>query len=103
MPKTANILNGTLNATTGNFLVAQLKSITAYITIGAATTPGTYQVQLSNDAVNWASGSAAVPAVASSTVAIPVTVGLTARFARIICTSAATAQTGTVVSIGGTN
>ena len=101
--RTANILNGTLNATTGNFLVAQLKSITAYITIGAATTPGTYQVQLSNDAVNWASGSAAVPAVASSTVAIPVTVGLTARFARIICTSAATAQTGTVVSIGGTN
>ncbi len=101
--RTANILNGTLNATTGNFLVAQLKSITAYITIGAATTPATYRIQLSNDGVNWANGSDAVPAVASSTVAIPVTGGLAARFARIICTSAATAQTGTVVSIGGIN
>ena len=101
--RTANILNGTLNATTGNFLIAQLKSITAYITIGAATTPATYQVQISNDSVNWANGSAAVPAVASSTVAIPVTSGIAARFARIICTSAGIAQTGTVVSIGGTN
>lgn len=101
--RTANILNGTLNATTGNFLIAQLKSITAYITIGAATTPATYQVQISNDSVNWANGSAAVPAVASSTVAIPVTSGIAARFARIICTSAGTAQTGIVVSIGGTN
>lgn len=101
--RTAGLLSGTLNATSSTYQVSGINNLSATVTIGAATTPGTYQIQVSNDAVNWVGASTATPAVASSTVLISKTTGVVGRFARIICTSAATAQTGTVTSFYGIN
>lgn len=101
--RTAGLLSGTLNSTSASYNMAGIDTMSANVTIGAATTPGTYQIQVSNDGVNWAAASVATLAVANSTVTIPRTAGVMGRFARLICTVAATAQTGTVVSFYGSN
>lgn len=101
--RTAGVLNGTLNATTSSYNTAGINNLNVTVTLGAATTPGTYQIQVSNDGSNWASASTATAAVANSTISIPRTVGVLGRFSRLICTSAATSQTGTLVSFYGSN
>ena len=99
--RTAGLLSGTLNATSSSYMIGGCSVVNARVTIGAATTPGTYQIQVSSDGANWANVGTATAAVASSTVSLSV-VGISARFARVICTSAATGQTGTVVAINAT-
>jgi hypothetical protein len=102
--RTAGLLSGTLNATSSAYQMAGCKTITAAITIGAATTGGTYKLQGShNNGQSWFDISGTVVAVASSTVQVTSTAGVVARHVRVICSSAATGQTGTEVSIFGTN
>ena len=99
--RTANVLNGTLNANTASYFIQGAMRINARITLGAATTAGTYRVQVSDDGTNWSNVGTATVAVANATTTIIVT-DVCARFARLIVTGAATAQTGTVVSICAT-
>ena len=102
--RTAGLLSGTLNAASAAYQIDGCKTITAAITIGAATTGGTYKLQGSMDnGQNWYDISATVVAVASSTVQVTSTAGVVARHSRVLCSSAATGQTGTVVGIFGTN
>ena len=101
--RTAGLLAGTASATSSTYTVAGCKTITAAITIGAATTGGIYKLQGSSDGTNWYDISATVTAVASSTVQITNAAGVVARFVRVFVSTGATAQTGTVVSITGTN
>jgi hypothetical protein len=101
--RTAGLLAGTASATSSTYTVAGCNRITASITIGAATTGGIYKLQGSNDGTNWYDLSATVTAVANSTVQASNTTGAVARFARLFVSTGATAQTGTVTSIIGTN
>lgn len=101
--RTAGLLSGTASATSSTFMVAGCKTITAAITIGAATTGGIYKLQGSADNANWYDISTTVTAVANSTVQITNTAGVIARFVRLFVSTAASAQTGTVVAITGTN
>ncbi|MDE3021964.1 MAG: hypothetical protein KGI54_08900 [Pseudomonadota bacterium] len=101
--RTAGLLAGTASATSAAYTMAGCKTITAAITIGAATTGGMYKLQGSTDGANWYDLSTNVTAVANSTVQITNTAGVVARFVRLFVATAATAQTGTVVAITGTN
>lgn len=101
--RTANILNGTASATTAAYDMAGCSNVVGRIAIGAATTPGTYQLEVSDDQANWSPGSSAVVAVANSTISIPSTVGVIGGYWRIKCTSGASGQTGTVASLYGTD
>ncbi len=96
--RTANVLNGTLNATTGAAWIAGCSKISARITIGSATTPAAYQIQVSSDGVNYANVGSPTNAIASSSIHFSVS-DIAANWARVIVSSAATGQTGTVVSI----
>lgn len=91
-------ITATLNATSATFDIEETKCTVFYINSGAATTPGSFQLQVSNDASVWANIGSPVASVASTMVTsggIPVN----AKFARIICTSAGTAQTINYVNI----
>ena len=91
-------ITATLNATSAAFDIEETKCTVFYINSGAATTPGSFQLQVSNDASVWANIGSPVASVASTMVTsggIPVN----AKFARIICTSAGTAQTINYVNI----
>jgi hypothetical protein len=102
--RTANVLSGTLNAVTPWFDIAGLKSFNFRFTAGAITTTAAqYQVELSDDQSNAVASGSAVSAVASSTVSIPPASGAVAGYARLRCTSAGSGQTGTHVSLYGTN
>lgn len=102
--RTAGLLNGTVNATSAAFNVAGSKVINARITAGAITTTGgTYVIQVADDGANWSNiASTSTVAVANSTVTIPLST-ISARFARLLCTSAASNQTGVVASFSATN
>lgn len=97
--RTAALLSGTLNATSASIIVAGCKAITAKVSLGAATTPGTYQIQLSDDSAAWSNVGTATVGIASGVLTLIAPVGVTANFARVICTSAATGQTGNYVAI----
>lgn len=97
--RTANVLNGTLNAFTAALNVAGCRNITGKVALGAATTPATYQLQVSDDNVNWTNVGTATVAVASNQIAFSAPAGTVADWARIIVTSAGTSQTGTFASI----
>lgn len=100
---TAGVLSGTLSAATSGYDVIGCKVINAFVTIGAATTAGTYQLQISNNnGTSWINVGTATQAVADSTIMLSIT-NVAARRARVICTSAATGQTGTRVDITGCN
>lgn len=91
-------ITATLNATSAAFDIEETKCTVFYINSGAATTPGSFQLQVSNDASVWANAGSPVASVASTMVTsggIPVN----AKFARIICTSAGTTQTINYVNI----
>lgn len=96
--RTANVLNGTVSTPTASLLITGCKIVTAKVLIGAATTPATYQIQVSDDNVNWVNVGAATPAVANSMVTFSVA-DLAADWARVIVTSGATGQTGTYVAL----
>lgn len=98
--RTANLLNGTATTASAAYDVVGCPTLTATVVLGAATTPGSYQLQISNDGTNWASIGTATAAAANAATAFSVT-GVAARFARVICTVGATAQTGTYVAIAG--
>ena len=99
--RTAGLLAGTAANTSATYDFNGCTVLTALVTIGAATTPATYQWQVSADGTNFANVGTATPAVASSTTPIILN-GFAARQARLIVTSGATAQTGTVVALLGT-
>lgn len=102
--RTAAVLAGTpINSATPAYQVAGCLSVTATVTIGAATTPATYKLQGSADGTNWFDRAPAVAAVANTTIVIANTANIHARFARVLVSVAGTAQTGTVVSITGTD
>jgi hypothetical protein len=99
--RTATLLSGTLSAASAAYDVSGCFNINARVVLGAATTPGTYQIQVSDDSISWASVGTATAAVANSTINLTAS-NIVARFARVIVTSGATAQTGTYVSIAAT-
>jgi hypothetical protein len=97
--RTANVLNGTLSTATASMHIDGCRIVELKFTAGAiATTPGAYQIQLSDDNVNWVNVGSPVTAVASSTVRTSVT-DVAAAFARAIVTTGATGQTGTVLAL----
>jgi hypothetical protein len=97
--RTANVLNGTISTPTAALYIAGCLELVAKITITTAATPATYQLQLSDDNVNWTNVGTATVAVVNSTIALIMPSGLLADYARVIVTSAGTTQVGTVVSI----
>lgn len=103
--RTAGLLAGTLNAVSATYQAAGCPGLTASVTLGAATTPASYKLQGSASGVSteFYDLSAAVSAVANSTIAITNTGNLHARFVRLLVSAAGTAQTGTVTSITGTD
>lgn len=96
--RTAALIAGTASTNGAAFDIVGCKVINAAVCIGAATTPATYQLELSNDGANWTKVGTATAAVANSTVRFGVS-DVSACFARVVVTSGATAQTGTYVSI----
>lgn len=99
--RTAGLLSGTASATGTAFRIDGAKNVTVGVTLGTATTPASYQIQVSADGTNWVGVAAGSAAVASSTTRYTAT-GVTERFVRVAVTSAATAQTGTVIYIAAT-
>lgn len=91
-------ITATLNATSAAFDIEETKCTVFYINSGAATTPGSFQLQVSNDASVWANIGSPVASVASTMVTSG-GIHVNAKFARIICTSAGTAQTINYVNI----
>ena len=96
--RTAGLLNGTLNATSAVYVIDGCATLNARVVLGATTTPGTYQIQVSDDGVNFTRVGTATAAVASAGTNLIVT-GVIARFAQVVCTSAGTTQVGTYVSL----
>ena len=97
--RTAGLLSGTLNATSATYPCEGCSVLNAKVTLGAATTPGTYQIQVSNDGTGWANVGTATAAVANQTIQLTA-IDQASNFFRVICTVVASAQTGTVVSLG---
>ena len=100
--RTAGLLSGTLNATSAAVPIAGCTTLTAKVSIGAATTPATYQLRISDDGASWSTVGTATAAVANGTVAFAMPVGLSANFAQVICTVAGSGQTGNYVAINAT-
>lgn len=101
--RTAGLLAGTAATNGVSFNIFGCKTVTSFITIGAATTPASYKIQGSMDGVNWYDMSTVVAAVANSTVQVTSNTGVVARFGRVVVSAAATAQTGTVVGLSACN
>jgi len=101
--RTANVLNGTLSTATAAIPFSGCTVAAAKVTLGAATTPASYQWQVSDDNVNFANVGTSTATVANTTTAIMMPAGVCANWARLIVSSAATAQTGTVVALNATS
>lgn len=101
--RTANVLSGVITTPTQSILISGCKEVTVKLAIGAATTGGTYQLQISDDNINWSNVGTATVAIANTVTSFFLPVGLTANWARVIVTSAATGQTGTYVALNATN
>lgn len=97
--RTANAINGVASGVTAALPIAGCKNITAKIVLGAAATPATYQIQVSDDGVNWSPVGTATVAVANATTTLVAPAGVIADFARVAVTSAGTTQTGTYIVI----
>lgn len=93
------IVANTLNSTTPAYDIEGCKSISAIVSSGAATTPGVFTLQLSPDGTNWATGWSVITSVASVNVLGVVTSWAIAKFARLIVSTAWTAQTLNYVHI----
>lgn len=97
--RTAGVLSGTASSVTPWFDVAGCRNVSAFMPLGVATGPATYQLQFSSDGVNALPGATPVVGVASSTTAYLPTNGLSARFVRLAVTTAATSQTAATTPI----
>lgn len=97
--RTAGLLTGTLNAVSAAVPMAGCKALTAKVSLGAATTPGTYQIQVSDDNSTWVGAGTATVAIANQILLLISPAGVTANFARVVCTSAGSGQTGNYVAI----
>jgi len=96
------LLSGTLAAASAAYDMTSCKILTAMVVLGAATTPASYQIQVSHDSVNWSNVGVSTAAVASAATTFSA-INIAARFARVICSAGATAQTGTYVALSGCN
>ena len=101
--RTAGVLNGTNGTATADMPFTGCKAASAKVTLGAATTPATYQWQVSDDRANWSNVGTATAAVVSATTTIALPAGVIGNWARLIVTAAATGQTGTVVALQATS
>ena len=97
------MLNGTLSTATAAIPFSGCTVAAAKVTLGAATTPASYQWQVSDDNANWANVGTSTAAVANATTAIMMPAGVCANWARLIVSSAGTGQTGTVVALNATS
>lgn len=97
--RTAGLLTGTLNATSASVPIAGCKALSAKVSLAAAGTPGTYQIQISDDNAAWSNVGTATIAIANSVLTLVMPAGVTANFARVICTVAGATQTGNYVAI----
>ena len=89
--RTAGLLIMALNAVTPAFYIHGATQLTAVVSSGAATTPGALQVEISPDGTNWAALGAPFTTVASTT-SIVLNTAVTARYARIRCSTAGVSQ-----------
>jgi hypothetical protein len=98
---TTGWINGTATAGAG-YETGGASTISAEISVGTATTPGTYQLQVcsfnSTSSADWVGVGTATLAVASSSIRLNAT-GITERFFRVICTVAGTSQTGNYIAL----
>jgi hypothetical protein len=102
--RTAGVLNGTATTPTAALNVAGCKQIAAKISVGAiTTTPGTYQIQVSDDNAAWSGVGTPTAVAANTTLTLVAPAGVTADWARVIVTGAATGQTGNYVAIQATS
>ena len=101
--RTATLLSGTLNAVSTAYDMTGCKVVSAKVTLGAATTPASYQLQVSDDGVNYAKVGSQVAAVANGTTLITSNGLAVGRFWQVVCTSAGSSQTGTVIALSGSN
>lgn len=97
--RTAGVLAGTASAVTPWYDVAGCRLICIWLPVGVAVGPATYQLQLSSDQVNVLPVGTATISVASTTTAYPASQGMTARYARLAVTTAATSQTAATTPI----
>lgn len=86
------IAPNSLNSTTASFNIGECFGLTYGVSVGATTTPATFDIQLSEDGATWVSqGNTIIPAANTALNAmIP---GNMDRFARLIVTNAGTGQT----------
>ena len=103
--RTAGLLNGTANATSAAYQITGCSSVTATVTLGAATTACAYSFEASHDGANWFIICGNVTAGANATVNLPAlssnssVATVSARFVRLRCDNSGTAQTGVHASI----
>ena len=98
--RTAGLLSGTASAVSAWFPLDGCSTFSARFDAGAiTTTPGTYQIQVADDTSSPSTVTSA-GAITASTVTTITATGLAARFGRLICTGAASGQTGNKVSFG---
>jgi hypothetical protein len=93
-----------IGGSTKSFNIEGCKSVTLTANAGTITTTApAFEIQFSSDNVNWYVASAPVTSVASSTVAVASTTGMTAKYARVYCSTAGSAATINYVNLYGTN
>jgi len=99
--RTAALINASATGAGTSFLIAGCKTVTMFMDCGAATTGGTYQLQISPDGSKW-STVGTVQAVASSTVSINASM-FSAQFVRANCSVTGSGQTGNYIAFNATN
>lgn len=102
--RTAALIAGTpVNTASASLPITGCKQVTAKISLGAATGPATYQIQVSDDNAAWSNVGTATAGVANAVTTLFMPVGITANFARVIVTAAATSQTGNYIAINASS
>jgi hypothetical protein len=97
---TANLLNGTLGSVSNSFDISGIKTINAKINLGSATVAASYQFQLSDDNIYWASVGTPVYGTPNAMVNLIAT-NISSRFCRLVVNSAGSSQSGIYISLSG--
>lgn len=92
------IAPATLGSATPAFLTEGANNLSAIVASTSATTPATYQLQVSSDGSVWANVGTATASTATGAVSFSV-VGVVSKYARVVVTAAGTAQVLNYVSI----
>lgn len=92
------IAPNTLNSATPSYWVEGSNYISAIVSSGAATTPASFQVEISADGTNWAAIGTATASAANTTTVVFGNFAV-AKFARVRVTAAGTGQTLNYVSL----